>query len=120
MKVGFIGTGSMGRPMLRNLVVKGFGVVAYDVQPAALERAARRFPDNPAILYEGRRLGYRELGAPRAARRAAWRSGAWCPATAWPSSCPTFPRLRSPGQAVQKLGAIAVSANARSPDRVAR
>ena len=41
MKVGFIGTGSMGRPMLRNLVTKGFPVVAYDVQPAALEAAAR-------------------------------------------------------------------------------
>jgi 3-hydroxyisobutyrate dehydrogenase len=41
MKVGFIGTGSMGRPMLRNLVAKGFAVVAYDVQPAALEAAAR-------------------------------------------------------------------------------
>jgi 3-hydroxyisobutyrate dehydrogenase len=41
MKVGFIGTGSMGRPMLRNLVTKGFPVVAYDVQPAALEAAVR-------------------------------------------------------------------------------
>ena len=41
MKVGFIGTGSMGRPMLRNLVTKGFPVVAYDVQPAALEEATR-------------------------------------------------------------------------------
>jgi 3-hydroxyisobutyrate dehydrogenase len=41
MKVGFIGTGSMGQPMLRNLVAKGFAVVAYDVQPAALEAAAR-------------------------------------------------------------------------------
>ena len=41
MKVGFIGTGSMGQPMLRNLVTKGFAVVAYDVQPAALEAAVR-------------------------------------------------------------------------------
>ena len=39
MKVGFIGTGAMGRPMLRNLVAKGFAVVAYDLQPAALEAA---------------------------------------------------------------------------------
>jgi 3-hydroxyisobutyrate dehydrogenase len=36
MKIGFIGTGAMGRPMLRNLVTKGFGVVAYDLSPAAL------------------------------------------------------------------------------------
>src|SRR5262245_56898725 len=41
MKVGFIGTGSMGRPMLRNLMAKGFSVVAYDVQAAALEAATR-------------------------------------------------------------------------------
>jgi 3-hydroxyisobutyrate dehydrogenase len=39
MKVGFIGTGAMGRPMARNLVAKGFTVVAYDVEPAALAAA---------------------------------------------------------------------------------
>ena len=41
MKVGFIGTGTMGQPMLTNLVKKGFEVVAYDVVPAALDAAAR-------------------------------------------------------------------------------
>ena len=41
MKVGFIGTGTMGQPMLANLVKKGFQVVAYDVVPAALDAAAR-------------------------------------------------------------------------------
>ena len=40
MKVGFIGTGAMGRPMARNLVQKGFAVVAYDADPAALAAAA--------------------------------------------------------------------------------
>jgi 2-hydroxy-3-oxopropionate reductase len=39
MKVGFIGTGAMGRPMARNLVAKGFTVVAYDVERAALAAA---------------------------------------------------------------------------------
>jgi 3-hydroxyisobutyrate dehydrogenase len=39
MKVGFIGTGAMGRPMARNLVTKGFAVVAYDVEPVALAAA---------------------------------------------------------------------------------
>jgi 3-hydroxyisobutyrate dehydrogenase len=39
MNVGFIGTGTMGRPMLTNLVKKGFTVVAYDVVPAALAAA---------------------------------------------------------------------------------
>jgi 4-hydroxybutyrate dehydrogenase/sulfolactaldehyde 3-reductase len=35
--VGFIGLGRMGRPMARNLVRKGFPVVANDVSPAAAE-----------------------------------------------------------------------------------
>src|ERR1700749_4389199 len=40
MKVGFIGTGTMGQPMLANLVKKGFEVVAYDILPTALDAAA--------------------------------------------------------------------------------
>ncbi|MBV8088862.1 MAG: NAD-binding protein, partial [Alphaproteobacteria bacterium] len=41
MKIGFIGTGTMGQPMLANLVKKGFQAIAFDVAPAALEAAAR-------------------------------------------------------------------------------
>ena len=41
MKVGFVGTGTMGQPMVENLVKKGFAVVAYDVVPAALEAAVK-------------------------------------------------------------------------------
>ena len=41
MKVGFIGTGTMGQPMMANLVKKGFAVLAFDVAPAALANAAR-------------------------------------------------------------------------------
>jgi 3-hydroxyisobutyrate dehydrogenase len=41
MKIGFIGTGTMGRPMLANLVKKGFEVLAYDVVPAALDGAVK-------------------------------------------------------------------------------
>jgi len=41
MKVGFIGTGTMGQPMLNNLIKKGFGVVAYDIVPAALGAAVK-------------------------------------------------------------------------------
>ena len=41
MKVGFIGTGTMGQPMLANLVKKGFQVIAYDLVPAALDAAVR-------------------------------------------------------------------------------
>jgi 4-hydroxybutyrate dehydrogenase/sulfolactaldehyde 3-reductase len=36
-QVGFIGLGRMGRPMAKNLVKKGFRVLAYDVDPKALE-----------------------------------------------------------------------------------
>jgi 3-hydroxyisobutyrate dehydrogenase len=39
MKVGFIGTGTMGQPMVNNLIRKGFAVVAHDAVPAALEAA---------------------------------------------------------------------------------
>src|SRR3989442_14569915 len=42
MKIGFIGTGTMGQPMLSNLVKKGHSVVAYDVVEAALEGAVKR------------------------------------------------------------------------------
>jgi len=41
MKIGFIGTGTMGQPMVRNLLAKGFTVVGYDVVPAALEAAVK-------------------------------------------------------------------------------
>ena len=41
MKVGFVGTGTMGQPMVANLVKKGFAVVAYDVVPAALDAAGK-------------------------------------------------------------------------------
>jgi 3-hydroxyisobutyrate dehydrogenase len=41
MKIGFIGTGTMGQPMLANLVKNGFSVIAFDVVPAALEAAVR-------------------------------------------------------------------------------
>src|SRR5256886_17219819 len=41
MKIGFIGTGTMGQPMLANLVKKGFQAVAYDMVPAALDAAGR-------------------------------------------------------------------------------
>jgi 3-hydroxyisobutyrate dehydrogenase len=39
MHVAFIGVGNMGRPMLANLLKKGFTATAYDVVPAALDAA---------------------------------------------------------------------------------
>ncbi len=42
MKIGFIGTGTMGQPMLSNLLKKGHSVVAYDIVEAMLEGAVKR------------------------------------------------------------------------------
>jgi 3-hydroxyisobutyrate dehydrogenase len=39
MNVAFIGVGAMGRPMMANVLNKGFTVTAYDIVPAALEAA---------------------------------------------------------------------------------
>src|SRR3989441_6362006 len=41
MKIGFIGIGAMGQPMLANVLKKGHGVVAYDVVEAALDGAIK-------------------------------------------------------------------------------
>ena len=41
MNVGFIGTGTMGQPMVANLIKKGFAVLAYDAVPAALAAAVK-------------------------------------------------------------------------------
>ncbi len=40
--IGFVGTGTMGIPMIANLMKAGFSVLAYDVRPEALEEARRR------------------------------------------------------------------------------
>src|SRR5205814_376882 len=42
MHVAFIGVGNMGRPMLANLLQKGFTATAYDIVPAALDSAMGR------------------------------------------------------------------------------
>ncbi len=47
MQIGFIGTGTMGQPMVSNLLRTGHGVVAYDVVPSALD-AARKLGARPA------------------------------------------------------------------------
>jgi 3-hydroxyisobutyrate dehydrogenase len=41
MKIGFVGTGTMGQPMVNNLIKKGFDVVAYDIVAAAVEAAVK-------------------------------------------------------------------------------
>ena len=41
MKIGFIGIGAMGQPMLANVLQKGHTVVAYDVVEPALDKAVK-------------------------------------------------------------------------------
>ena len=37
MKIGFIGLGHMGNPMVRNLLKAGFDVLVYDIITSAIE-----------------------------------------------------------------------------------
>ena len=57
MRIAFIGTGTMGQPMVANLVKKGFAVVAYDVVPAALDAAAKLGAAKAASAAEAARQG---------------------------------------------------------------
>jgi 3-hydroxyisobutyrate dehydrogenase len=57
MRIAFIGTGTMGQPMVGNLVKKGFAVVAYDVIPAALAAAVERGAAGAASAAEAARQG---------------------------------------------------------------
>ena len=54
MNVGFIGTGTMGLPMVGNLLKKGFAVVAYDAVPAALDAAGGHAVEAAAVQAGGR------------------------------------------------------------------
>ena len=41
-RIGFVGAGTMGIPMIANLLKAGFSVLAYDVRPEAVEEAKKR------------------------------------------------------------------------------
>jgi len=41
-RIGFVGAGTMGIPMISNLLKAGFSVLAYDVRPEAVEEAKKR------------------------------------------------------------------------------
>jgi long-chain acyl-CoA synthetase len=77
----------------------------------ALERAARYFGDKPAILFEDRCLTYRDLDA--AASRTAHGLAAWgVGAGDRVALClPNIPAFAIAYEAIQKVGAIAVSVN---------
>src|SRR5213595_932849 len=57
MKIAFIGTGTMGQPMLSNLVKKGHGVVAFDLVEAALEGAVKRGATRAGSAVEAAKAG---------------------------------------------------------------
>jgi len=57
MKIAFIGTGTMGQPMLANLVTKGFEVIAWDVAAAALDAAVRLGAERAGSAAEAARAG---------------------------------------------------------------
>jgi 3-hydroxyisobutyrate dehydrogenase len=52
MNVGFVGTGTMGQPMVANLLKKGFAVLAYDVLPASLAAAVKLGATGAASIAE--------------------------------------------------------------------
>lgn len=58
--VGFIGLGNIGNPMSRRVLGAGYALVAYDVNPEALERlvqAGARAADSPkAVAVQARKI----------------------------------------------------------------
>ena len=89
------------------------GTAAATVNIARMaERAARHYPDKPAILFEDRCLSYRELdhAASRTAHALAKRGVETGDRVAL--YLPNIPAFGIAYQAVQKLGAIVVSASA--------
>jgi 3-hydroxyisobutyrate dehydrogenase len=57
MRIAFIGTGTMGQPMVGNLVKKGFAIIAHDVVPAALDAAIARGAARAASAADAARQG---------------------------------------------------------------
>jgi 3-hydroxyisobutyrate dehydrogenase len=53
--IGFIGVGTMGGPMARNLVRKGFRVTAFDLNTSALDQAAEYGADRASSAAEAAR-----------------------------------------------------------------
>ena len=141
MNVGFIGTGTMGQPMVANLIKKGFAVLAYDTSPPALRgpswgrlstaEAVRRsdlvvtmLPSSSACrggIPGPRRAG---VGGERPAVRTCRRSIPPCRAGSRPRSpggrCADAPVSGGVPGAVDGTLAIMVGGDARDPRRPGR
>jgi long-chain acyl-CoA synthetase len=77
-----------------------------------LERRALEDPDHPAILFEGRRIGYGELDAQASRIAHALRAHGVGPGDRVALYLPNVPVFAAAYYGVQKLGAVAVSINA--------
>ena len=77
----------------------------------ALERAARYFPDKPAILFEDRCLSYRDLEAAASRTAHGLAAAGIRPGDRVALCLPNIPAFAIAYEAVQKLGAVAVSVN---------
>jgi long-chain acyl-CoA synthetase len=80
------------------------------------ERAARLFPDRTAIEFEGEIITYAMLHSKAASLAAALRNGGVVPGDRIALFLPNIPAFAIVYFAVQKIGAIAVSINARSTE----
>ena len=54
-RIGFVGAGTMGIPMISNLLKAGFSVLAYDIRPEAVEEAKKRGADTAGSSAEAAR-----------------------------------------------------------------
>lgn len=79
MKIGFIGLGTMGRPMARHLILAGHDVTVHDVRSeAALEHLGlgARWVDDPATCADGVDVLITMLPTPRVVEDVLLRGGA--------------------------------------------
>ena len=53
-KVGFLGLGDIGNPMSRNVLKVGFSLVAYDINPAAIDRLVKEGAIGQNIFHMGK------------------------------------------------------------------
>ena len=79
MKIGFIGLGSMGAPMARNLLLAGFEVTVHDARAQAADEhlaLGARLADNAADCAADADVLITMLPDPRAVELVLLRSGA--------------------------------------------
>ena len=88
-RVGFIGLGNMGRPMASNLARKGFPLVVYDIDRAAVDRLVEAGARAAASV--GRRRRARATSSSRCCRtrRAS---------NAWSSTMPACSSISRPAR----------------------